>query len=158
MICEYDPLCGHHVPQQIALSHYNISESALWNRGVSPNRRIPTVSSALKRVTQLYLRRGFKERHPEIQFNFCAQNEHVSDVERYIRTVKDRVRSCYNTLPFPRLMTICLISTAVFWLNYFHNRDGVSSTLSPRYLLTCKHIDYNRHVRAHRVWCQRPNA
>jgi hypothetical protein len=30
-----------------------------------------------------------QEQHPQIKFNFCAQNEHVPDIERYIRTVKD---------------------------------------------------------------------
>jgi hypothetical protein len=35
-----------------------------------------------------------------LAFNLCAQNEHVAEVERYVWMVKDRVRSCYNNLPF----------------------------------------------------------
>jgi hypothetical protein len=87
-----------------------------------------------------------------IQFNFCAQNEHVPEIERFIRTIKDRARSGYNSVPFkriPRLILIQLVSNSVFWLNAFPHRDGASSTLSPRYLLTGKHLDFAKHhVRA----------
>ena len=87
---------------------------------------------------------------PGMSFNFCAQGEHVPDIERYVRTVKDRVRSGYNNLPFsrlPRLVVVRLVSNAVFWLNAFPHPNGVSATLSPRYLLTGRHLDYHKHVR-----------
>ena len=32
--------------------------------------------------------------------NICATNEHVPEIERHIRTVKERVRSIVSTLPF----------------------------------------------------------
>jgi uncharacterized membrane protein YgcG len=128
------------------------------------NRQVPTVHAALKRVLAVYHRRGFRVTtllaDPEFQplqeifapvsFNLCAQNEHVPEIERYIRTVKDRTRSGYNSLPFeriPRLVLIRLVANAVFWLNAFPHADGVSDTLSPRYLLTGKHLDYRKHVR-----------
>jgi hypothetical protein len=128
------------------------------------NRQITNVLAALKRVVQLYKRRGFHiqtiqadpefepliKKLPNIEFNLCAQDEHVPDIERYIRTVKDRVRSCYNILPYPcipRLMLVRLVCNAVFWLNAFPHQDGVSSNLSPRYILTGKHLDYHKHVR-----------
>jgi hypothetical protein len=85
----------------------------------------------------------------DVSFNFCAQDEHVPEIERYVRTVKDRARSAYNSLPFayiPRLMVIRLISNAVFWLNAFPRPNGVANTLSPRHLLTGKHLDYRKHV------------
>jgi hypothetical protein len=43
-------------------------------------------------------------------------------------------------------MLIRLVANAVFWLNAFPHTDGVSDTLSPRYLLTGKHLDYRKHV------------
>jgi hypothetical protein len=43
-------------------------------------------------------------------------------------------------------MIIRLVSNALFWLNAFPHKDGVSSTLSPRYLLTGKHLDFTKHV------------
>jgi hypothetical protein len=86
-----------------------------------------------------------------VQFNLCAQNEHVPEIKRFIRTVKDRTRSGYHSLPFkriPRLIVIRLVSNGVFWRNAFPHKDGVSSTLSPRYLMTGKHLDFTKHVRA----------
>jgi hypothetical protein len=44
-------------------------------------------------------------------------------------------------------MVIRLVCNAVFWLNAFPHNDGVSTTLSPKYLITGKHVDYNKHVR-----------
>ncbi|GAX19421.1 hypothetical protein FisN_4Lu403 [Fistulifera solaris] len=128
------------------------------------NRQIPTVSAALEQVVKLYERRGLKvvtinaDREfapletdfPKVTFNFASADEHVPEIERYIRTVKDRVRSRYNTLPFtriPRLMLVRLVANAVFWLNAFPHKDGVSTTLSPRYLLTGQHLDASKHVR-----------
>jgi hypothetical protein len=129
-----------------------------------PNQQTSTVAAALKQVVGIYERRGFRiktiEADPEfeplaiefrqVQFNFCAQNEHVPEIERYIRTVKDRVRSCYHTLLYswiPRIMLIRMVCNAVFWLNAFPHRDGVSPILSPRYLITGKQIDYHKHIR-----------
>ena len=129
-----------------------------------PNRQVTTVLQAIKRMLSTYHARGFRVRtipaDPEFQpldgmipgvtFNFCAQGEHVPDIERYVRTVKDWVRSGYNNLPFsrlPRLVVVHLVSNAVFWLNAFPHPDGVSTTLSPRYLLTGQHLDYHKHVR-----------
>ena len=129
-----------------------------------PNRQVRTVLQAIQRMLSIYHAQGFRVRtipaDPEFQpldgmipgmsFNFCAQGEHVPDIERYVRTVKDRVRSRYNNLPFsriPRLVVVRLVSNAVFWLNAFPHPDGVSTTLSPRYLLTGRHLDYRKHVR-----------
>lgn len=115
-------------------------------------------------MLQLYKRRGFKvdtiladgEFAPiealmaQVTFNLCGADERIPEIERYIRTIKDRVRSCYNALPYqsmPRIMLARMVSSAVFWLNSLPPRDGVSSTLSPRYLLTGQHLDYRRHIR-----------
>jgi hypothetical protein len=113
-----------------------------------PNGQVPTMVSGLTCVLQVYRRRGFRvttiladpEFKPlqatfgQVSFNFCAQDEHVPEIEQYIRTVKDRTRSGYNSLPFeriPRLMLICLVANAIFWLNAFPHADGVSDTLLP---------------------------
>ena len=50
-------------------------------------------------------------------FNIAAQNKYVPKIERYIRTVKDRVRNCYNNLPYgkmPKLMIEHMVAKAVF--------------------------------------------
>jgi hypothetical protein len=40
-----------------------------------------------------------------------------------------------------------MINASVFWLNAFPHRLGFSPTLSPRTIITGKHVDYNRHCR-----------
>ena len=85
-----------------------------------------------------------------ITINSTARDEHVGDVERYIRTVKERMRCVFNTLPFitlPKIMIIELAKFAVFWLNSFPHRLGISTTESPRLLVTGENIDYAKHCR-----------
>ena len=126
------------------------------------NRQITTIIAKVKSVCQIYHHRGFRVTmilgDPEFepirvtfpQLNCCAADEHVPDIERYIRTVKDRMRSTYRMLPFkrvPRLVLIHLVKNAVFWLNALPASDGVSSVHSPRYLLTGRELEYPLHVR-----------
>jgi len=131
---------------------------------VLKNQQIDTVGKALDNVVHLYWRRGFKgtecNTNPEFRplqgsyagtsFNLCTEDEHVPEIERYIRTTKDHTRCGYNLLPFervPRIMLIRLVCNAVFWLNASPHSDGVSDMLSPRYLLTGQHLDYRKHIR-----------
>eukprot|EP00980_Cylindrotheca_fusiformis_P011053 scaffold2537_cov102-Cylindrotheca_fusiformis.AAC.1 len=82
--------------------------------------------------------------------NCCGADEHVPEIERYIRTVKDRTRSTYRMLPFrrlPRIVLIHLLKNAVLWLNALLAADGVSSQHSPRYLMTGRELTYDKHVR-----------
>ena len=126
------------------------------------NRQVTTIVAKLKSVCQIYHHRGFRVNailgDPEFepirstfpQLNCCAADEHVPDIERYIRTVKDRVRSTYRMLPFkrvPRLILIHLVKNAVFWLNALPARDGASPIHSPRYILTGRELEYPLHVR-----------
>ena len=88
--------------------------------------------------------------HEKIQaeVNVVARSEHVPEIERYIRTIKERIRGTYGTLPFrllPTRMLIELVYSSVFWMNAFPYEDGVSSHLSPRVLMTGKQIDYVNH-------------
>jgi len=50
-----------------------------------------------KHIKQLIQEKG-------VSMNICAANEHVPEIERYIRTVKERVRSIAATLPFERYL------------------------------------------------------
>ena len=85
-----------------------------------------------------------------VSLNPTARDEHVGDIERYIRTIKERMRCVYNTLPFaqiPKAMLIEMAKFAVFWLNSFPHPLGISQTESPRRLVTGENIDYNKHCR-----------
>ena len=83
------------------------------------------------------------------QLNTTSANEHVSEAERCIRTIKERTRSTYAILPFtyiPRLVIIHLVKNSVLWLNALPAKDGVSNNHSPRYLLTGAELNYENHV------------
>ena len=130
------------------------------------NRRADTVLNSIKSVLHIYKQRGFNVSHLlmdgefeplrgalaglGIQLNMVTNQEHVPEVERYIRTLKERVRCIYNTLPFehmaPRLL-IEMVKASNFWLNAFPHRNGISDVLSPRQIVTGSTIDFNRHCR-----------
>ena len=58
----------------------------------------------------------------KILLNTCSAGEHIPEAERLIRTVKDRARGIYTTLPFERMpgrLVIELVYTSIFWLNVF---------------------------------------
>jgi len=88
---------------------------------------------------------------PTLPINTTAANEHVPEIERAVRTVKDRARGIYNTLPFtegiPKLMTIELIHFVVLWLNAFPVKSGISTKFSPRELV-------QRHKLSAKIHCK----
>jgi hypothetical protein len=126
------------------------------------------VLKAIDRVLATYHGGGFSVRHMlmdgefeplrgdlasesrHVTLNTTSNDEHVGDIERYIRTIKERVRSTYNSLPFQRMplrMIIEMAKSAVFWRNAFPTDDGISDELSLRAIVTGNCIDYNRHCR-----------
>jgi hypothetical protein len=124
------------------------------------------VVRALKEVVSLYKARGFQvdvfladgEFEPLRQhvhelggvLNTTSNDEHVGDIERYIRTIKERARSTFHLTPFrkiPTVMTQHLVGGCVFWLNAFPCERGISDTMSPRTIISGMSIDYHRHCR-----------
>ena len=68
-----------------------------------------------------------------IILNTTLNDEHVPEIEQEIRTVKERTRAIYCTLPFqkmPRRLIIEMVYAANYWLNMFPRKGGVSKTLS----------------------------
>jgi hypothetical protein len=130
------------------------------------NQKNETIIKAIRNVVNIYQGRGFKVSHflmdsqfnslraeisvLGINLNTVARQEHVPEVERYIRTLRERIRSYYNTIPFtlmPPRMMIELVHYCNFWLNSFPNEDGVSRSLSPRLIVTGNHINYLKHCK-----------
>ena len=130
------------------------------------DRKEATLLKCIKEVVTLYRKAGFRvtttlmdgEFVPlrgglaelGLRLNETSRDEHVGDIERYIRTVKERMRAIYNTLPFnkiPARLVIEMAKTAVFWLNAFPATGGVSQDLSPRTIMTGQRVDYKRHCR-----------
>ena len=86
----------------------------------------------------------------QIQLNVCSESEHVGEIERLNRTVKERVRGLFNTIPFKKLpsrLAVEMVYTAVFWLNIFHPAKQTLSNLSPRAIMTGRSINYNKHCK-----------
>ena len=103
------------------------------------NRQPATILSALKKVHAIYRQRGFvisnvlvdHEFEPlrgdlstlGIQLNTASADEHVADIERYNRTLKERVRCIWTTLPFTKMpdrLVIEMVYTSK--LNYLIDR------------------------------------
>jgi hypothetical protein len=100
-----------------------------------PNKNNITMVKCAQNAMKLYTHGGFKVTcalmdgkfeslggylaDNGVILNTTARDEHVGDIERYIRTVKERVRAIYNMLPFqqiPACLIIEMIRYSVFWL------------------------------------------
>ena len=120
-----------------------------------------TINSVLQSVLNLYTSRRLivdeifgdyefevlRTWHPNL--NTTSANEHVPNIERHIRTIKDSTRSTYCMLPFRRLPHIALIHlvcNAVFWLNALPTNEGITRQYSPRYIMTGQHITATKHA------------
>jgi hypothetical protein len=83
-----------------------------------------------------------------INLNTVSADEHVPEIERRIRTVKERTRCIYNTLPFqqiPPRMIIEMVYASNFWLNSFPPDDGISDVLSPRAIVAGMELNFTKH-------------
>ena len=64
-----------------------------------------------------------------VQLNEGSADEHVALIEKYIRTVKERVRCVVSVLQFeflPRVLIRGLVEGQIFWLNAFTRKGGIS--------------------------------
>ena len=62
-----------------------------------------------------------------IQLNTVSNDEHVPEIERQTRTLKERTQAIYCTLPFrkiPHRLIIEMLYAANYWLNMFPARVG----------------------------------
>ena len=85
-----------------------------------------------------------------IFMNISTTNEHVPEIERMIRVVKERIRSTVHGVPFKRfpiMMKIDIVKKETAWINMFPHRDGVSHHLSPRNIVTGLEVDFKTHCR-----------
>ena len=133
------------------------------------NRKVEHIADGITKVHKLYLQRGFKITHINTDCEFeplrkemtalcinpnCASKmEHVPEIERLIRTVKDPVRSAGATMTFKhisKLMIVHLVASVIFWLNAFPpSTPGVelSYTKGPGQLILGNTVDYKKFCR-----------
>jgi hypothetical protein len=86
-----------------------------------------------------------------LDVNTPAASEHVGDIERRIRLIKERARGIVCTLPYSRLpwiMLIHLLHFIMMWLNNFPVTNGVSADHSPREIILRHCLSYKYHCRA----------
>ena len=133
-----------------------------------PSRSEPNLINCLVSVARVYKQRGFRATILLIDGEFdtdgiregvadegmalnpTARDEHVGDVERFIRTIKERMRATHATLPFthmPSRLVIEMAKQSVFWLHAFPRSDGISADMSPREIVTGVKLDYNKHCK-----------
>ena len=120
-----------------------------------PTRTAKQLVAAFKHVLAIYKKRGF---HVEnalmdgefaplkadildmgVHLNITSANEHVPEIERRIRVIKERSRSTRHNLPFtyiPKAMVVAVVNNATPWINAFPPKGGVSTVLCPLTVLT----------------------
>ena len=132
-------------------------------RTVSPvgDRSHKTILDEIKTVINLYRSRGLsvcdlhadnefeciREEIRPVEMNIAPADSHVGEVERSIRTIKERLRACVHGLPFrrlPKLMITHIVVDSVRCLNQFPRANGIYSTMSPLTIITgAATPDYN---------------
>ena len=129
------------------------------------DRKITSIFKAFKEVYHYYRRRGFRITtiHADGEFaplqvlindmpdgpvvNLASANEHVPEIERRIRVVKERARAIRHGLPFnkiPKIMIIHMVLLVGKLLTYFPTKGGISQTLSPRMIMSGTPLNYRR--------------
>ncbi len=88
---------------------------------------------------------------PILAINTTAAKEHVPEVKRKIRLIKERGRGILNNLLFkkmPRLMLTELVYHLVLRLNAFPANSRVSQTLSPHEIVYQHKLDFAKHCKS----------
>ena len=79
------------------------------------------------------------EKLNNIEVNTMSAREHVGEIERQIRLIKERSRAVVADMPFkylPKQIVIHLVYFVALWLNAFPNKNGISEKYSPREIVT----------------------
>ena len=89
-----------------------------------------------------------RETFGNVALEICGPDEHVPEVERSIRTMKETMRATAHGLPYrwiPKLMVVELVAMATRCLNRFPRDDGVSDHMSPHSIMNGRaRMDYNK--------------
>jgi hypothetical protein len=115
------------------------------------NRKIETMFQTFQEMCQFCLQRAFQittaradEEFAPLQamtqavpggprVNLASSSEHIPEIGRRIKVVKERVRSTRHSLPFtkvPQIITIHTVFGSVTMLNHSHPKGGISDTIS----------------------------
>ena len=82
-----------------------------------------------------------------VTINTAAPREHLPEIERAIREIKNRCRAILSTLPsydyYHRQIIIHLVYFVVRMINAVPSKVGVSRSLSPSEIVFGRKLDYN---------------
>ena len=112
------------------------------------DRKLSTILKVVQEVRQIYGGRGFEVTEiradgefggiendvSPVKMDIVANDEHVPEVERSIRTIKESSRTIVHGLPFrrfPRAIVLELVYFVIRNLNLYPSTSGISSQLSP---------------------------
>ena len=131
-----------------------------------PNNKSGVILKSVQAIIQIYRRNGFvvelvlmdgefahlrgELASMGVMLNDTSRDKHVGDVERFIRTIKERMLAIYNTLPFqkvPARLIVEMGKASVFWLNSVPQKNGLASEFRPRTIVTGQKLDFKRHCR-----------
>ena len=127
------------------------------------NRKIPSIFRALKNMHNYYLQRGFQivfikgdgefkpledlirsELYGGPKMNLTSANDHVPEIERKIRVIKERVRAVKYSIPvnaLPAQVTTHAVLFVTKQLNLFPVKGGISRW-SPKQIMTGEVVHY----------------
>ena len=132
------------------------------------NMELETILECLKKVIEVYHKGGFYVRHilADLQFeglsdilyqkynityNAPSAFEHVGEIERSIRTLKERIRATLSRLPYkeriPKMIIQEAVANTVLMVNSFPPKSGLTTHMSPRTIMTGRKISYKSHCR-----------
>jgi hypothetical protein len=86
--------------------------------------------------------------HVHATLNTPAASEHVGEIERRIRVIREHCRGIICTLPYtqiPQIMLIYLLYHVVMWLNNFPVANGISDRFSPHRILQHNKLEVKYH-------------
>lgn len=126
------------------------------------NKNKASLQEYAARVINLYRQRGFNVTNVHADGAFAcirhdlapaavsitAADDHVADVERSIRTIKERTRATVHGMPYSRLpkeMVKGVVAFGTSSLNLFPPDDGISDDISPLTIVTgAPNPDFNQ--------------
>jgi hypothetical protein len=128
------------------------------------SRTAKRLVDTLERVIRIYSKARFivqtalmdmefkqlKDKLPNVTLNTTAAREHVGEVKRKIRLVKERARSTMSILPYkllPKLVIVELMHFCVMWMNSFPAKSGISEKWSPREIVSRHKLDAKMHCK-----------
>ena len=116
-------------------------------RKVTYKRGPSDIINGIEKILRLLNNRGFKtpiinadnefsklEGKLSTHIEICGAGQHIPRIERGIRTIKDRVRCFWVSLPFkkaPKIMVDECLHMVITCINSLPQKNGISDTLSP---------------------------